>query len=162
MERSDNGVRRSVNRSVNRPVNRSVNSSVNSSNHLNVEVDMPEKLIDGNITIEDKASASLSQIESALRGIGKMATPVTKKMQALNKEIAKMKSAPMDDGGIYGRVNQKLSHQKWFKDLPQTQKVQIIRDTVNKTQRQNAAKSSLAMKSMFETMDFMADRKSVV
>lgn len=114
---------------------------------------MPEKLIDGNITIEDKASASLSQIESALRGIGKMATPVTKKMQALNKEIAKMKSAPMDDGGIYGRVNQKLSHQKWFKDLPQTQKVQIIRDTVNKTQRQNAAKSSLAMKSMVSNME---------
>lgn len=114
---------------------------------------MPEKLIDGNITIEDKASASLSQIESALKGIGKMATPVTKKMQALNKEIAKMKSAPMDDGKIYGRVNQNLSRQKWFKDLPQTQKVQIIRDTVNKTQRQNATKSSLAMKSMVSNME---------
>ena len=114
---------------------------------------MPEKLIDGNITIEDKASASLSQIESALKGIGKIATPVTKKMQALNKEIAKMKSAPMDDGHIYGRVNQNLSRQKWFKDLPQTQKVQIIRDTVNKTQRQNAAKSSLAMKSMVSNME---------
>lgn len=114
---------------------------------------MPEKLIDGNITIEDKASASLSQIESALKGIGKMATPVTKKMQALNKEIAKMKSSPMDDGKIYGRVNQNLSRQKWFKDLPQTQKVQIIRDTVNKTQRQNAVKSSLAMKSMVSNME---------
>ena len=114
---------------------------------------MPEKLIDGNITIEDKASASLSQIESALKGIGKIATPVTKKMQALNKEIEKMKSAPMDDGKIYGRVNQNLSRQKWFKDLPQTQKVQIIRDTVNKTQRQNATKSSLAMKSMVSNME---------
>lgn len=53
---------------------------------------MGQKLIDGNITIEDRASAALSAIEQKLRNIEKIAKPVTNQMRKLNEEIAKFGS----------------------------------------------------------------------
>ena len=114
---------------------------------------MPQKLIDGNITIEDKASAGLSKIEAALKNVEKIAKPVTKQMRELNKEISKMQSAPMDEGKIYNRTRSNVSRVKGFDKLSESRQFSIIQDAVTKSYRQAATANALAMKSMMADID---------
>lgn len=114
---------------------------------------MAQKLIDGNITIEDKASKSLSSIERALRNIEKIAKPVTKQMRELNSEISKMKSAKMDMGKLYSSTQENMRKVSGFKSLPKQRQFYAVDRSVGMQYRQVAAETNLAAKSVLADLE---------
>ena len=114
---------------------------------------MAQKLIDGNITIEDKASKSLSAIEKALRNIEKVAKPVTKQMKELNNEISKMKSAKMDMGKLYTTTQENMRKVSGFKSLPKQRQFSAVDRAVGMQYRQVTADTNLAAKSVLADLE---------
>ena len=114
---------------------------------------MAQKLIDGNITIEDKASKALSDIERALRNIEKVAKPVTKQMRELNSEISKMKSAKMDMGKLYSSTQENMRKVSGFKTLPKQRQFSAVDRAVGMQYRQVAADTNLAAKSVLADLE---------
>lgn len=114
---------------------------------------MAQKLIDGNITIEDKASKALSSIERALRNIEKVAKPVTKQMRELNSEISKMKSAKMDMGKLYSTTQENIRKVSGFKSLPKQRQFYAVDRAVGMQYRQVAAETNLAAKSVLADLE---------
>ena len=114
---------------------------------------MAQKLIDGNITIEDKASKALSDIERALRNIEKVAKPVTKQMRELNSEISKMKSAKMDMGKLYSTTQENMRKVSGFKTLPKQRQFSAVDRAVGMQYRQVAAETNLAAKSVLADLE---------
>lgn len=114
---------------------------------------MAQKLIDGNITIEDKASKSLSAIEKALRNIEKVAKPVTKQMKELNNEISKMKSAKIDAGKLYTTTQENMRKVSGFKSLPKQRQFSAVDRAVGMQYRQVTAETNLAAKSVLADLE---------
>ena len=114
---------------------------------------MAQKLIDGNITIEDKASKSLSAIEKALRNIEKVAKPVIKQMKELNNEISKMKSAKIDAGKLYTTTQENMRKVSGFKSLPKQRQFSAVDRAVGMQYRQVAAETNLAAKSVLADLE---------
>lgn len=114
---------------------------------------MAQKLIDGNITIEDKASKALSDIERALRNIEKIAKPVTKQMRELNSEISKMKSAKMDVGKLYSSTQENMRKVSGFKSLSKQRQFSAVDRAVGMQYRQVAADTNLAAKSVLADLE---------
>ena len=114
---------------------------------------MAQKLIDGNITIEDKASKALSDIERALRNIEKIAKPVTKQMRELNSEISKMKSAKMDVGKLYSTTQENLRKVSGFKSMSKQRQFSAVDRSVGMQYRQVTAETNLAAKSVLADLE---------
>lgn len=114
---------------------------------------MAQKLIDGNITIEDKASKALSDIERALRNIEKIAKPVTKQMRELNSEISKMKSARIDAGKLYTATQENMRKVSGFKSLSKQRQFSAVDRAVGMQYRQVAADTNLAAKSVLADLE---------
>lgn len=114
---------------------------------------MAQKLIDGNITIEDKASKALSDIERALRNIEKVAKPVTKQMRELNSEISKMKSAKMDVGKLYSSTQENMRKVPGFKSMSKQRQFSAVDRSVGMQYRQVAAETNLAAKSVLADLE---------
>lgn len=114
---------------------------------------MTQKLIDGNITIEDKASKALSDIERALKNIEKIAKPVTKQMRELNNEISKMKSAKIDAGKLYAETQENMRKVSGFKSLPKQRQFSAVDRAVGMQYRQVAADTNLAAKSALADLE---------
>lgn len=114
---------------------------------------MAQKLIDGNITIEDKASKALSAIERSLRNIEKVAKPVTKQMRELNSEISKMKSAKIDAGKLYTTTQENMRKVSGFKSLPKQRQFSAVDRAVGMQYRQVALDTSLAAKSALADLE---------
>ena len=114
---------------------------------------MAQKLIDGNITIEDKASKALSDIERALRNIEKVAKPVTKQMRELNVEISKMKSAKIDAGKLYTATQENMRKVSGFKSLSKQRQFSAVDRAVRMQYRQVAADTDLAAKSVLADLE---------
>ena len=114
---------------------------------------MGQRLIDGNITIEDNASKSLSAIEEALKNVEKIAKPVTKQMADLNREISKMKDSPIDYGKVYNRTQHNMRYVEGFNELSPRQKFNVIDDTVKKQTKQAITQQLLATKSVLADLE---------
>ena len=114
---------------------------------------MAQKLIDGNITIEDKASKALSDIERALRNIEKVAKPVTKQMKELNNEISKMKSAKIDAGKLYTTTQENMRKVSGFKSIPKQRQFSAVDRAVGMQYRQVVAETNLAAKSVLADLE---------
>lgn len=114
---------------------------------------MAQKLIDGNITIEDKASKALSDIERALRNLEKVAKTVTKQMSDLNGEISKMKSAKIDAGKLYTSTQENMRKVSGFKSLSKQRQFSAVDRAVGMQYRQVAAETNLAAKSVLADLE---------
>lgn len=113
---------------------------------------MSQKLIDGNLTIEDRASAALSEIEKALKNIEKVAQPVTKQMEQLNKEVAKFQN--------FKGVN--VPEVTGFKDLSRNQKLRLVSKSIaNDIEISKIEAKSAAKRSYFDRVDQTIQERAI-
>lgn len=113
---------------------------------------MSDKLIDGSINIDDKASGPLSKIEIALKNLEKIAKPVTDTMRRLNFEINQMKTPITDKGRIFTQTQKNLSKVEGFNDLSKSRQFSIIEKAVNNTYKEAAANQLLSTKSILSDL----------
>lgn len=109
---------------------------------------MSNKLINGSLNIEDKASKSLSDIEKALKNVEKIAKPVTDTIRNLNREVSKLNAPVVDNGRIYSQTRRNLKNVEGFNDLTKARQFSIIEKAVNNTMKEAATSRLLSTKSI--------------
>lgn len=99
---------------------------------------MGQKLIDGNVTIEDKASPGLSAIEKVLKDMMKELGPVIKGMSDLNKEISKFAQNPASKSKSFVETSSRLRKSKEFGKLSKGKQREVLLDAYGKDYSQKA------------------------